>query len=304
MDTALNTKLYNEIHQIPVVAAQAAVAKLPKLPAANHLYTLARGSSDHAAQVINRLVSRTLGIPASALAPSQCQGLRFEHSLVIAISQSGASPDLSGALQAARDGGATTLGVINQPDSALQTHCDLLVPMGAGPEQSVAATKSFFQSVLLGYRLLNPQAPIPSVPAPTLNPALVRFLVEQPVITVLGRGETLGLAREVALKIQELLGKPAFAYSSAEVVHGPKAMVMERSAILVMAAASYQLPLLASADEWRSWGCSVHVCKAGAQPLDALYAMPAIYLALEAACRELGRPVDAPVGLNKVTMTD
>ncbi|WP_420550479.1 SIS domain-containing protein [Litorivicinus lipolyticus] len=299
----MTTNLFKEIHQIPAAAARGALYSMPQLPAVSHVYTLARGSSDHAAQVLNRLIGRHLGLPASALAPGQVDGLTFSQSLVIAISQSGASPDLVKAVGAARAGGASTLGLINQANSALHPQCDQVVPLLAGPELSVAATKSFFQSVLMGYRLINPGYQPPLLSAPTLDLALQQFLVEQPILTVLGRGETLGLAREVALKIQELLGKPAFAYSSAEVVHGPKAMVMESSAILVLAGGSYRDELIRTGAQWQAWGRPVQTRLSELGVLDALYDMPTIYLALEAACRALGRPVDAPIGLKKVTLT-
>ena len=300
----MTTKLFDEILEIPVLAERAVDVAVPPFPPVQHLYTLARGSSDHAAQVINRMASDALGIPASAIAPSQIHGISFDQSLVLAISQSGASPDLVSGLASARASGAVTVGLINQPGSALQAHCDLSVPMMAGPEHSVAATKSFFMSVLMGYRILYPERPLPSVPVPSLRADLTKFFVEQQVITVLGRGETLGLAREVALKVQELLGKPAFAYSSAEVVHGPKAMVMEQSAVLVLSGGRYRAQLRESARDWGEWGCSVHVCETGDGTLDALYGLPSLYLALESACRTLGRPVDQPVGLNKVTLTE
>src|SRR5689334_3176219 len=119
--------------------------------------TCARGSSAHAATFGKHLIERYLGIPVAAAAPSVAtvygQELRLKGQLFLAISQSGASDDLLETTAAAKAAGAVTAALVNAADSPLARSCDIVLPMQAGPELSVAATKTFIASVAALARL-------------------------------------------------------------------------------------------------------------------------------------------------------
>src|SRR3954470_24329750 len=113
--------------------------------------TIGRGSSDHAATYARYLVETRLGILSSSLSPSIFSvfkaPLSLQGMLCLAISQSGRSPDLLAAAQAARDSGAIVVALVNDPDSPLAEISSIIVPQGAGVEKSAAATKSFITSL-------------------------------------------------------------------------------------------------------------------------------------------------------------
>src|SRR5215213_6391810 len=143
-----------EIREAPdAVARQAGSLRAPLAELVRHLrhrrpqvvVTCARGSSAHAATFGKHLIERTLGIPVAAAAPSVTtvyrKALRLEGELFLAVSQSGASHDLVEQAEAARRAGAVTVALVNADDSMLARACDIVLPMAAGPEHSVAATK-------------------------------------------------------------------------------------------------------------------------------------------------------------------
>src|SRR5216683_1501671 len=119
--------------------------------------TCARGSSAHAATFAKHLIELYLGIPVTAAAPSIAsvyhRQLRLKDQLFLAISQSGRSEDLVESALMARAAGALTAALVNTPESPLAAACDIVLPMGAGPELSVAATKSFVASLAALLRL-------------------------------------------------------------------------------------------------------------------------------------------------------
>ena len=212
--------------------------------------TCARGSSDHAATYAKYLIETLIGIPVSSAAPStasiygripQAQG-----ALCIAISQSGASPDLLASVRAAKSGGARTLALVNAAASPLADLADHVVPLEAGPERSVAATKSYIASLARIAELvaawsndasLNEalaELPDQLQAATELDwSALVDELSDARGLYVIGRGVGLGAAQEAALKLKETCGLHAEAFSSAEVLHGPMAIITEAFPLLV-----------------------------------------------------------------------
>ena len=115
------------------------------------MVTIGRGSSDHAATYARYLVETRLGILTSSLSPSIFSvfkaPLSLRNTLCLAISQSGRSPDLLAAAGAARDSGAIVVALVNDPDSPLAEIASIVLPQGAGPEKSAAATKSFITSL-------------------------------------------------------------------------------------------------------------------------------------------------------------
>ena len=204
--------------------------------------TFARGSSDHAATFARYLIETRLGIPTGSAAPSVASiygsSSRTEGMLCLAISQSGRSPDLLAGFAAAKQGGATTLALVNDAESPLAALADLLLPLGAGPERSVAATKSFIASLAAlvalvaawdeDEELAEALAAAPNFLARAWQrdwSPLTARLEKVRGLYVVGRGLGLGIAEEAALKLKETCGLHAEAFSAAEIRHGPMALV-------------------------------------------------------------------------------
>ena len=214
--------------------------------------TCARGSSDHAATFAKYLIETRTGVLTASAAPSvsSVYGARqqLKDCLFLAISQSGRSPDLIAALHAASDAGATTLALVNAPDSPLAAAADHSLPLRAGPELSVAATKSYIASLGALVALVAAwtgdeelQSALARTPglleqAWTLDwrPALAP-LTAASHLYVIGRGLGLGVAQELALKCKETAGLHAEGFSSAEVRHGPQALLDGRFGALLLA---------------------------------------------------------------------
>ncbi len=132
------------------------VARLARRPP-DVVVTCARGSSAHAATFAKHLIERHLGIPVAAAAPNIAtiyrQPLRLRGQLLLTISQSGSSDDLVETTSAARTAGALTVAIVNDPASALASASEIVLPMAAGTEFSVAATKTFIASLAAVLRL-------------------------------------------------------------------------------------------------------------------------------------------------------
>jgi glucosamine--fructose-6-phosphate aminotransferase (isomerizing) len=204
--------------------------------------TCARGSSAHAATFGKHLVERHLGIPVGAFAPNVAtiykQRLKLDGQLFLTVSQSGRSDDLIESAQMARAAGALTATIVNDIDSPLAQSSDIVLPMAAGPERSVAATKTFVASLSAWLHLIAAWANLDDLHAaigqlPDRLLAAERLdwsgaldaLCEATSLVSLGRGPTLAIAREAALKLKETANLHAEAFSSAEFQHGPIALV-------------------------------------------------------------------------------
>ena len=204
--------------------------------------TCARGSSAHAATFAKHLVERHLGIPVAAAAPviasTYRRDLRLDGQLFLAISQSGHSHDLIETALSAKRAGASTAALVNDSGSPLAAACDFVLPIGAGPERAVAATKSFVASLSALLRLvalwaedaamLAALARLPDrlAAAGRLDwEAATLSLAPATSLVVIGRGPTLAIAREAALKLKEIANVHAEAFSGAEFLHGPVALV-------------------------------------------------------------------------------
>ncbi len=245
--------LHDEIAEQPEVAARLlatqsepidGIAAWLRARTFRHVVIAARGTSDHAAiyaqyvfGVRNRL-SVGLGTPSIVslydVAPD------FGDGLVIGISQSGASPDIVAVIAAARAQGAPTVAITNEPASALGEAADRTIPLGAGPERAIAATKTY-TAELLSIALLSAAladdpgdraalAAIPETIARTLalEPEIERIALDQARADralVIARGFEYATAREWALKLKELGRVFADPYSSADFQHGPLALV-------------------------------------------------------------------------------
>jgi glucosamine--fructose-6-phosphate aminotransferase (isomerizing) len=204
--------------------------------------TCARGSSAHAATFAKHLIERNLGIPVAAAAPNVAsvyhRRLALKDQLFLAISQSGSSDDLIEMATAARRADAVTAAIVNDANSPLAQACEFILPMAAGPELSVAATKTFIASLTASLRLVAAwtddehmakacdRLPERLAQAVQLDwGEALTPLTAATALVAIGRGPTLAIAREAALKLQETCTVHAEAFSSAEFRHGPFALV-------------------------------------------------------------------------------
>jgi glutamine---fructose-6-phosphate transaminase (isomerizing) len=212
--------------------------------------TCARGSSDHAATFAKYLIETRLGVLTSSAAPSVSSVYDtrpdMTNTVCLAISQSGASPDLLSAVGKAREAGAIVVALVNAKDSPLAARADHVVPLCAGPETSVAATKSFIASLAAIIHLVScwsedrelsgevRKAPRHLERAWNLDwREAVEHLKPAANLFVVGRGMGLGVAQEAALKLKETCALHAEAVSAAELRHGPMALVRPGFPVLV-----------------------------------------------------------------------
>ena len=238
-------------HQQHALAAPlgALVSRLKSQPP--HLVlTCARGSSAHAATFAKHLIELHLGIPVAAMAPNIAtvyrRPLHLDGQLFLAISQSGRSDDLVEAAVMARDAGAVTAAIVNAEDSPLAAACEFVLPIAAGPELSVAATKTFIATLSALLRLTAAwtdderlagsldRFPDRLAAATALDwTAALGALADADSLIAIGRGPTLAIAREAALKLKEIANQHAEAFSGAEFLHGPVALVEPRYPIVM-----------------------------------------------------------------------
>jgi glucosamine--fructose-6-phosphate aminotransferase (isomerizing) len=233
-------------------AAIAAVAERWRRSAPERVFTVARGSSDHAAQFTAYLLMSRLGATVTLLPPSL---VTLEHaplpragSAVLAFSQSGRSPDLIEAAGWFVRGGADTVAFVNDVGSPLAACASTVVNLQAGTEQSVAATKSFIAQLVAGARLAAAwegnaafMAALAGLPDALASAAradwsqAVEVLTRAQRLLVIGRGTGLAIAQEAALKLKEVADIHAEAFSGAEVLHGPQALVHDGQPVLIFA---------------------------------------------------------------------
>lgn len=295
--------------------------------------TCARGSSDHAATYAKYLIETRARVVTASAAPAVTSVYGAEPDqrdcLFIAISQSGRSPDLLATLAAARHSGAITIALCNDTDAPLCAAADHAIPMLAGAERSVAATKSYLASLTALAQLIAEwtgdtqlNANLRALPAALAAAwqldwsAALEPLSSTEHLYVIGRGPGLSVAQETALKCKETCGLHAEAYSSAEVRHGPLALLGPQFPALILAQDDATRPgLTALAAELASR--QVEVLLAGARASGAIelpsVSVPAeltpitlatsIYRLLPAVARQRGHDPDRPPHLRKVTET-
>jgi glucosamine--fructose-6-phosphate aminotransferase (isomerizing) len=221
----------------------APVLERVRVAAPRFVLLAARGTSDNAALYAKYLVETAIGLPAGLASPSSMTlyGARpdLRNVLVIAVSQSGGSPDLSETVQAARAGGALTLAVTNAPGSPLAAAAALHVDVGAGDERAVPATKTYTAQLLALWLLVEAWAGHDGAAARGLPDAAARLLAraDGPAdelaalllgadrVVVTARGFSFATACEAALKLMETSYVAAHAFSGADLLHGPIAML-------------------------------------------------------------------------------
>ncbi len=296
--------------------------------------TVARGSSDHAASYFASLVMSRIGVPVASLPMSvatlQQAPLRVSGQLAIAFSQSGRSPDLIGTMQALRDARALTVAVVNAPESPLAQACEWELPLRAGPELSVAATKSYIAMLSLSAIVIaHVQQDDLLLAALTRLPDALRaagrldwtpataLLRDADRMMVIGRGSGLAIAQEAALKLKETSGIQAEAFSSAEVRHGPMELIGRDYPLLVFALRGpEQGGLIQLARDMRTRGANVLLAAPADiddadlpltvtdhPSLDPIAAILTFYVMAAALAHARGRDPDTPRHLQKVTQT-
>jgi len=337
------TLMRREIEEIPEAAARllaqteallanAGQALKRKNPAV--VVTIARGSSDHAASFLKYAIELAAGIPVASIGPSIVsiygRELKLDRAAAISISQSGKSPDIVAMAEAARRAGALSFAITNTATSPLAAAADFTLDLHAGAERSVAATKTFVNSVIAGLalvahwtadeKLLAALATLPVALKDAVScdwSPLLEALDGHQSLYVLGRGPALAIASEAALKFKETCAIHAEAYSAAEVMHGPVRIVEKGYPVLVLAARDAAEPSVAGmADKLAAQGAMTFITSeraSAARPLpfavsghpltDALVLIVSFYGFVEALSRRRGFDPDRPPHLNKVTET-
>ena len=255
--------LQSEIHEQPVVLQALLenqmgtvenIARAIRSADPRYVFLAARGTSDNAGRYANYLWGAMNQLPIALATPSLFtyyqQPPRFNGALVVGISQSGKSPDIVSVLEEGRRQGCPTLAVTNEPDSPLANAADFIIPIQAGEEKAVAATKTY-TAELMALAMLSAalrqddemKAVLKQVPG-WLNETLQR---EEQIArsaeryrymghcVVIGRGYNYATAFEWALKIKELTYVVAEPYSNADFQHGPVAMVERGFPVMVIA---------------------------------------------------------------------
>ncbi|TCQ29830.1 SIS domain-containing protein [Rhizobium sp. PP-CC-3G-465] len=341
--TTEQTHMRREINEIPEAAARLLEGSRTALDAAGaalaahdpaFLVTIARGSSDHAALFLKYAIELTTGRPVASLGPSLASIYGAKMALAgagsIAISQSGKSPDIVAMAEAATRAGAVTIALTNTLPSPIAEASTHPVHIMAGPEIAVAATKSYVNSIIAGLAVLAAwtqdaaleravrDLPMHLARAVTLDwSALFDGIGTSDSLYVLGRGPALAIASEAALKFKETSGLHAEAYSAAEVLHGPVALVEKRFPVLGLAARdAAEASVTGILDDLAGKGARAFLTAdahgraaplpfvATGHPLtDALCLILPFYGFVEAWSRAKGFNPDQPAALKKVTET-
>lgn len=313
-------------------ALEALAAELRRVPP-RAAVTLARGSSDNAATVARYAIETRVGRLTSSLSPSiaSVYGAMpdLAGALVLAVSQSGRSPDLVTSAEQARARGARVVTLVNDEASPLAELGAPCLPLCAGPERSVAATKSFIASVASLLLLVAEWAEdgelrtaldllpdqLDTAWALDWSPAL-EPLVDARHLYVVARGPALGIAQEMALKMKETCGLHAEAFSAAEVRHGPMAIVQAGFPVLLLGQDDAGRDSVAElAPMFAERGATVLHAGIGGAPgvalpaqaahpaLQPLLAVQSFYRMANALAAARGRDPDRPPHLRKVTET-
>jgi glucosamine--fructose-6-phosphate aminotransferase (isomerizing) len=301
----------------------------------NSAVTIARGSSDHASSYVAYLIMSRMGRLVTSLPMSLVtlykSPLVTRDTLAISISQSGQSPDVVEPMRYFRHGGATTVALVNDATSPLAEAAEWTMPLHAGKEQSVAATKSFITSLVAGARLVaewqgdqelkDGLAALPGALRAATEvdwSAAIEVLAPARNIMVVGRGISFPVALEAALKFKETSALQAEAFSGAEIKHGPMALIEEGYPLLIFATRGpTQASLVALAEEMRGRGARVLLAApedvasrdltlpvAATPDLDPIVAIQAFYVMAAKLSKARGMDPDRPRHLSKVTKTN
>jgi glutamine---fructose-6-phosphate transaminase (isomerizing) len=289
------------------------------------VYIVGRGSSDHAGVFAKYLIEVELGIPVSSSAPSVNsifkQNLKLDKALVLIISQSGRSHDILAQAKSAKESGALTVALVNDTTSPLAELADVVLPLLAGQELAVAATKSYLATLsailqLVAYwkddaDLKKALKTLPDSLANVINqPQQLssEYIANLAHCVVLGRGFGYAISREIALKLKEVCAVHAEAFSSAEFLHGPVTLVEKRLSVVDVFVADESTDAHHQMIE--------DIARRGANLIQLtcidnslhkrcipLAILQRFYLDVEKIAISMGFDPDKPVGLKKVTQT-
>jgi glucosamine--fructose-6-phosphate aminotransferase (isomerizing) len=334
----------SEVAETPVVyqrlfANQTQFLDLKNLLSERKIHTiliLARGTSDNAAFFLKYLIETQLGLPVGLTSPSAVSvydaELKVQGTLVIAISQSGQSPDLVQFAEAAKAGGATLLTMLNAPDSPLEAIADYKIQLMAGAEIAVAATKSYSAQLLSSLILVSLWAGKSTIEGDLFTEAqrlLAQTNLYQGIsekidlakqVVILGRGFSFPNAKEAALKLQETCKVAVQSWSIADYLHGPISALKPDSQVIILAPAHMpQGPLLEAVTKirpitnriiWLGEGGLVaptDLVIPGARCSDEIRSSVVDAISLQlltlAMSLQAGLDPDSPAGLSKVTLT-
>lgn len=300
---------------------------------ARFLMSVARGSSDHACTYLKYASEILLGRPMASIGPSVASvygaTLDVRDSICLSVSQSGQSPDIVKMTETVTDGGAYSVAITNDPASPLARAASATLPIFAGPELSVAATKTFVTSLAAGLwllaevnrnkALLQAIHALPEKLAAATQcdwSAAANAITGQSLYT-LGRGPSWAISNEAALKFKETCQIHAESYSSAEVLHGPVSIVDRGFPVIGFAAGdAAEKALVEVADALSEKGAEVFVTSSKAQHAaclehvrtdhwmtDPIAAVVSFYSMVEQVAVARGINPDAPRHLKKVTET-
>ncbi|MDC0657782.1 SIS domain-containing protein [Leisingera sp. SS27] len=340
--TPNTTLMRQEIEEIPVAVdrllsnggeALAAAADVARNYGLKFMISAARGSSDHACTYLKYASELLLGLPMASIGPSVASvygaELKVAGALCLSVSQSGQSPDIVELTKTARKAGAGTVAITNDPASPLALAAEAALPLHAGPERSVAATKTFVTSLVSGLWLLAELkgdaellAALHRLPEQLDAATRCEWSAAAAAITgsslfTLGRGPSMAISNEASLKFKETCQIHAESYSSAEVLHGPVSIVESGFPVIAFAANDVAEPLLAQvADTLAAKGAQVfattplaaqanvlpHV-RTGHWLTDPVAAIVSFYAMVEQVAAQRGINPDAPRHLRKVTET-
>jgi glutamine---fructose-6-phosphate transaminase (isomerizing) len=339
-DIAEQPEVYARLLEPATTTAIAAVARAIVERRPRHVVFTARGTSDHAALYGAYLTEIRLGLPAGLASPSSVTvfGARpdLSQALVVGVSQSGGSPDLTEVLQTARQTGALTLAVTNNPKSALNDAAELSIDVDAGHERAVAATKTYTAELLALLLLVemtrnggdlprDEQDALAELPAKarealtdgTAKQIAPRYRFAARVVTT-GRGYAYPTAREAALKLMETSYLPALSFSGADLLHGPLALADPDVPVLAVVGNGpgglAMREVLTRLDERRADVVTIGpddvpgaTARLPVPAADERYAPLLDILPLQTLAKDLaiarGEDPDAPRGLQKVTST-
>lgn len=310
-------------------AAEAIRAKAPTF-----MVSVARGSSDHVATYLKYASELLMGTPIASVGPSIAsiykRQLHLEGSVCLSVSQSGKSPDIVEMAGMAQAGGALSIAITNNPDSPLSDVADHTLNLHAGPELSVAATKTFVNSAVAGIWLFAEWAgdetllaAIHDLPSKLRDAVSMDWADARAVlggrnsIFCLGRGPAYAISNEAALKFKETCQIHAESYSSAEVLHGPVSIVDGGFPVIAFASADDAETALAKvADELAVKGAmvfattdklrhasSLPTARTGHALTDPIALIASFYAMVEQIAVARGINPDAPRHLRKVTET-
>lgn len=289
------------------------------------LMLIGRGSSDHAGVFGKYLIEIETGVPTFAAAPSVAsvygKPLKLEGAVAIVISQSGRSPDIIAQAEMAKSSGAYVIALVNDETAPIRDVVDAFVPLKAGEEKSVAATKSYLATLTAllhltahwseNQALLNALDNLPAALRQVVDSA--PQLTDQQLIgvrnlVVLGRGLGYATTREIALKMKEVCSIHAESFSSAEFLHGPVTLV-EKGLSIVNCSVEDESATAhkEQIDEMDRRGANlIHLHQSGVAihpRLAPLLVLQRFYLDIEAVAQSFGFNPDEPKGLKKVTRT-